>query len=322
LGVVTVQQIYRDHKESLLLELLVGLPEEPVSVVASDVHRPGMALMGYAEDVLHNRIQVLGESEMAYLNTLSSDEQCAALERVLGLNPPVIVVAKDQTVPEPVINMAQSLNFPLIRTALPAVEFMAEVTHHLESAFAPRSEMHGTLVDVYGVGLLFTGRSGIGKSECAMDLIERGHRLVADDIVELTRTGEDVLIGRYRALLRHHLEIRGVGVVDVQSLFGIRAVRIQKRVEVEVQLQDWDDAVDYERMGLENRYTEILGVNIPQVAVPLIPGKNITVICEVIALNFMLKVYGYDAAEVLNERILTKMRSTNRLQDYLDDDRE
>jgi len=153
-------------------------------------------------------------------------------------------------------------------------------------------------------------------------LIERGHRLVADDIVELTRTGEDVLIGRYRALLRHHLEIRGVGVVDVQALFGIRAIRVQKRVEVEVQLQDWDDAVDYERMGLENRYAEILGVNIPQVAVPLIPGKNITVICEVIALNFMLKVYGYDAAEVLNERILSKMRSSNRLQNYLDDDRE
>jgi len=322
LGVVTVQQIYRDHKESLLLELLVGLPDEAVPVVASDVHRPGMALMGYAENVLTNRIQVLGESEMAYLNTLSADDQCAALERVLGLDPPVIVVAKDQTVPEPIINLAQARNFPLIRTALPAVEFMAEVTHHLENAFAPRSEVHGTLVDVYGVGLLFTGRSGIGKSECALDLIERGHRLVADDIVELTRTGEDVLIGRYRALLRHHLEIRGVGVVDVQALFGIRAIRIQKRVEVEVQLQDWDDAVDYERMGLENRYAEILGVNIPQVAVPLIPGKNITVICEVIALNFMLKVYGYDAAEVLNERILKKMRSSNRLQDYLDDDRE
>ena len=150
--------------------------------------------------------------------------------------------------------------FPLLRSALPAVEFIAELTHYLEHAFAPSTEVHGTLVDVYGVGLLFTGRSGIGKSECALDLIERGHRLVADDIVEITRTSEDVLIGRYRDVLRHHMEIRGVGVIDVQAIFGIRAIRMQKRIEVEVQLQDWDDSVDYERMGMEHRYTEILGV--------------------------------------------------------------
>jgi HPr kinase/phosphorylase len=202
------------------------------------------------------------------------------------------------------------------------VEFTAELTHHLERVFSPRTEVHGTLVDVYGVGLLFTGRSGIGKSECALDLIERGHRLVADDIVEITRTGDDVLIGRYRDVLRHHLEIRGVGVIDVQAIFGIRAIRMQKRIEVEVQLQDWDDGVDYERMGLENRYGELLGVSIPQVAVPLFPGKNITVISEVIALNFMLKIYGYDAAQVLNDRILDTMRSSDRLRKYLEQDRE
>jgi HPr kinase/phosphorylase len=322
MSAVTVQRIYRDLKESLLLELLVGLPEEPASVVAADVHRPGMALMGYAENFLPGRIQVFGESEMAYLGNLPAADQRTAVERVLSLDPPVIFVAMDQTVPEPVVNLARERRFPLIRSALPAVEFMAELTHHLERVFSPRTEVHGTLVDVYGVGLLFTGRSGIGKSECAMDLIERGHRLVADDIVELTRTNEDVLIGRYREVLRHHLEIRGVGVIDVQALFGIRAIRMQKRVEVEVQLQEWDDTVDYERVGSENRYAEILGVNIPQVALPLFPGKNITVISEVIALNFMLKIYGYDAAEVLNERILDTMRSSNRLRDYLDHDRE
>jgi HPr kinase/phosphorylase len=199
---------------------------------------------------------------------------------------------------------------------------MTELAHQLERRFAPRTEVHGTLVDVYGVGLLFTGRSGIGKSECALDLIERGHRLVADDIVEIRRNAEDVLIGGHREVLRHHLEIRGVGVIDVQSIFGIRAIRLQKRVELEVQLQEWDDAADYERMGLEDRSTEIIGVRIPQVVVPLFPGKNITVISEVIALNFMLKVYGYDAAQVLNERILQSMRSSTRLRDYLEQDRE
>ncbi len=228
----------------------------------------------------------------------------------------------DQAVPGTIMELMRERRLPLIRSALPAVEFMAELTHHLERAFSPYTEVHGTLVDVYGVGVLFTGRSGIGKSECALDLIERGHRLVADDIVEITRTSEDVIIGRYRDVLRHHLEIRGVGVIDVQAIFGIRAIRMQKRIEVEVQLQEWDDGVDYERIGMENRYTEILGVNIPQVAVPLFPGKNITVISEVIALNFMLKIYGYDAAEVLNERILDTMRSSNRLRNYLDQDPE
>ncbi|MCB1183847.1 HPr(Ser) kinase/phosphatase [bacterium] len=319
---VTVQGVYRDLRDTLLLEMMVEMPAEPVPVAAADVHRPGMALMGFAENFLPGRIQVFGESEMAYLETLSEAEQCTAVERVLELQPPAIFVAMDQTVPECIINLARRRSFPLVRSALPAVEFMAEITHHLERVFSPRTEVHGTLVDVYGVGLLFTGRSGIGKSECALDLIERGHRLVADDIVELTRTNEDVLIGRYREVLRHHLEIRGVGVIDVQAIFGIRAIRMQKRVEVEVQLQEWDDTVDYERSGLENRFTEILGVSLPQVAVPLFPGKNITVISEVIALNFMLKIYGYDAAQVLNERILSTMRSSNRLHNYLDHDRE
>ncbi len=319
---VTIQDLYEQLKEPLLLDVMTDMPDEPILVHAPDVHRPGMALMGFAENFLPSRIQVFGESETAYLSTLDAAEQRAAVERVLNLDPPVIFVAMDQAVPRPIMDLIRERKFPLIRSALTAVEFIAEISHHLEKVFSPRTEVHGTLVDVYGVGLLFTGRSGIGKSECALDLIERGHRLVADDIVEITHTTEDVLIGRYREVLRHHLEIRGVGVIDVQAIFGIRAIRMQKRVEVEVQLQEWDDSEDYERVGMENRFTEILGVNIPQVVVPLYPGKNITVISEVIALNFMLKIYGYDAAQILNDRILETMRSSKRLRDYLDQDRE
>ncbi|MFO7610577.1 MAG: HPr(Ser) kinase/phosphatase [Candidatus Krumholzibacteriia bacterium] len=317
-----VTNLYEQLREPLLLEPLVEPAAGGRPVSAVDVHRPGMALMGFAENFLPRRVQVFGESEMAFLGTLDGEAQRQAVERVLDLEPPVIFIAMDLEVPGPILQLMRERRVPLIRSALPAVEFTAELTHHLERVFSPRTEVHGTLVDVYGVGLLFTGRSGIGKSECALDLIERGHRLVADDIVEITRTGDDVLIGRYRDVLRHHLEIRGVGVIDVQAIFGIRAIRMQKRIEVEVQLQDWVDTVDYERMGLENRYGEILGVSIPQVAVPLFPGKNITVISEVIALNFMLKVYGYDAAQVLNERILDTMRSSDRLRKYLEQDRE
>lgn len=322
MGRVTVQGLYEEYREQLLLELLTVLPDEQVLVEARDIHRPGMALMGFSENFQAQRIQVLGESEMAYLGQQDADGQRAALLRVLDLEPPVVFIAADQRVPAPLIELARERGFPLVRSALPAVDFISELTHVLERGFSPTTDLHGTLVDVYGVGLLFTGRSGIGKSECALDLIERGHRLVADDIVEIRRTSEDVLIGRYREVLRHHLEIRGVGVIDVQAIFGIRSIRMQKRIEVEVQLQEWDDSVDYERTGLGTRYTEVLGVNLPKVVVPLFPGKNITVICETIALNFMLKVYGYDAAHVLNERILETMKSSNRLRAYLDQDPE
>ncbi len=319
---VTVQDLFQDLKDRLVLESLTDWPADPVEVVAQDVHRPGMALMGFAENFQPQRIQILGESEMAFLETLDAEGQRTAVGRVLDLEPPVVFIAKDLSVPGPIRQLLRERGISMIRSALPAVEFMAEMNHHLERVFSPTTDMHGSLVDVYGVGLLFTGRSGIGKSECALDLIERGHRLVADDIVEITRTPEDVLIGKYRDVLRHHLEIRGVGVIDVQAIFGIRAIRMQKRIEVEVQLQEWDDSVDYERVGMETRFTGILGVDIPQVIVPLFPGKNITVISEVIALNFMLKIYGYDAAEQLNERIIESMRSSNRLHDYLRQDRE
>jgi HPr kinase/phosphorylase len=322
MAMVSVQGLYEEFRKQLLLDLLTEMPAEPVMVQARDIHRPGMALMGFAENFQTRRIQVFGESEMSYLDGLDSGQQKAALQRVLDLDPPAIFIAMDQRVPAPLIELAREKSFPLIRSALPAVDFISELTHLLERGFCPSTDLHGTLVDVYGVGLLFTGRSGIGKSECALDLIERGHRLVADDIVEIRRTTEDVLIGRYREVLRHHLEIRGVGVIDVQAIFGIRSIRMQKRIELEVQLQEWDDSVDYERIGLGSRYTEVLGVNIPKVIVPLFPGKNITVICEVVALNFMLKIYGYDAAHVLNERILETMRSSNRLRDYLDQDPE
>jgi len=319
---VTVESLYHELKKSLDLKFLVACPEEPSLVHARDVHRPGMALMGFAENFQADRIQVFGESENAFLSTLSEEDQCTAVGRVLDLNPPVVFVARGHTLPASVLALMSAREVPALQSPLTAVELLSRLTHFLEKAFQPATATHGTLVDVYGVGLLFTGRSGIGKSECALDLIERGHRLVADDMVEITRTPDDVLMGRYREVLRHHLEIRGVGPIDVQAIFGIRAIRMQKRIEVEVQLQEWDDSVDYERVGMDPVYTEILGVKIPKVIVPLFPGKNITVIGEVIALNFMLNIYGYDAAQILNERIIASMKTSARLRNYLQQDPE
>jgi HPr kinase/phosphorylase len=169
--------------------------------------------------------------------------------------------------------------------------------------------VHGSLVDVYGVGLLLTGRSAIGKSECALDLVERGHRLVADDVVTLTRRHDDILIGTGNDILRHHMEIRGLGIIDVQTVFGIRAIRIQKRIEVEINLREWDASEDYERVGIDDHTQTLLGVQIPLVQIPIFPGKNITVICEVVALNYLVKAYGHHPAKAFNERLQYHMQA-------------
>ncbi|HTM58480.1 MAG TPA: HPr(Ser) kinase/phosphatase, partial [Candidatus Udaeobacter sp.] len=194
---------------------------------------------------------------------------------------------------------------------------------YLDLMFAPQTSVHGSLVDVYGVGLLFTGASGIGKSECALDLVERGHRLVADDVVTITRRHGDVLIGSGNQLLRHHMEIRGLGIIDVQAIFGIRSIRLQKRVEVEVNLREWSASEDYERVGLDDRKTAILGVEIPLVQVPITPGKNITVIAEVIALNYLVKVTGgYSPAERLNQHLIEIMKRKSAARSWVREDTE
>ena len=192
----------------------------------------------------------------------------------------------------------------------------------LEERFAPSTTLHGSLADVYGVGLMFVGRSGIGKSECVLDLVERGHRLVADDLVHVTRRGNDVLIGRGHELQRHHMEIRGIGIIDIPSLFGIRAIRQQKRIEVVVQLEEWSETEQYERTGLEAEEIDILGVKLPKVTVPLNPGKNLTVICEVVAMTHLLRYSGVDSANAFNERLIRRMREKGQLQQYLEEDYE
>jgi HPr kinase/phosphorylase len=182
--------------------------------------------------------------------------------------------------------------------------------------------VHASLADVFGVGLLFMGRSGIGKSECVLDLVERGHRLVADDVVHITRQGNDVLIGRGHELSRHYMEIRGVGLIDIRALFGIRSVRQQKRIEVVVQLEDWDASREYDRTGLDGQQTALLDVSVPLVTVPLNPGKNLTVICEVVAMNHLMRYTGVDAAQAFNERLIKRLREKADVKEYLEEDYE
>jgi HPr kinase/phosphorylase len=236
---------------------------------------------------------------------------------------PLIIVCKGLEVPAYLIQRANDCEVPVLRTPRSTTPFIHSLTLYLDHMFAPQTSVHGSLVDVYGVGLMFTGRSGIGKSECALDLVERGHRLVADDVVTLTRRHGDVLIGTGNQLLRHHMEIRGLGIIDVQSIFGIRSIRLQKRVEVQVNLTDWSEHLDVERIGLDEKTVDVLGVAVPWVQVPITPGKNITVIAEVIALNYLVKVTGgYSPAERLNQHLLELMKRKSAARVWVREDTE
>ena len=318
-----VARLYEDQREDLQLELVTESLASRCEITVSDINRPGMALMGFVENFLPDRIQILAQTELTYLATLSPQRVKDAIDRLFVFTMPLIVVCKGLEVPPYLLKRANECGTPVLRTPQSTTPFIHSLTSYLDHMFAPATNVHGSLVDVYGCGLMFTGRSAIGKSETALDLVERGHRLVADDVVMITKRHGDVLIGTGNQLLRHHMEIRGLGIIDVQSIFGIRSIRLQKRVEVEVNLRVWDDDEEYERVGLDEKMTKILGVEIPLVQVPITPGKNITVIAEVIALHYLVKVYGgYSPAERLNQHMLEVMKRKSATRAWVREDTE
>jgi HPr kinase/phosphorylase len=279
-------------------------------------------LAGYVGRFVPSRLHVLGETEITYLQSLDDAARKQAIETFMGHDLPIVFVTKGQDPPDLLLSLARARSIPVLRTKLKTAEFFRRIKPVLEDAFAPRTTLHGSLADVYGVGLLFTGRSGIGKSECVLDLVERGHRLVADDLVLVSRKGNDVLIGQGHELAAHHMEIRGIGLIDVKALFGVRSVRQQKRIEVVVQLEDWEKAKDAERTGLVRQETAILEVKVPKVIVGLNPGKNLTVISEVVAMAHLLRMTGVDVASAFNDRLIKRMMEQRGLREYLQEDYE
>jgi HPr kinase/phosphorylase len=308
--------------DPLQLEALTGELGLDRQLPEAEVASPGLALAGYTGRFAPGRLHVLGETEITYLRSMESGERRRRLEMFFGFDLPCIFVTKGQQVPQELLDLAQERSVPVLRSKLKTAEFYRRIKPIVEDAFAPRTTLHGSLADVYGVGLLFVGRSGIGKSECVLDLVERGHRLVADDVVQVTRRGHDVLIGKGHELAAHHMEIRGIGLIDIPALFGVRAVRQQKRIEVIVQLEDWETARDADRTGLARQETLILEVVVPKVVVPLNPGKNITVVSEVVAMNHLLRYSGIDTAAAFNERLIRRMKEKSGIREYLQDDYE
>lgn len=316
---VTVEELLAAKRDSLDLELMN--PQCPLGarIMDPDVANPGLALAGYIQRLPVGRIQVFGETEISYLATLDAEMARERLRTLFGHELPVIFVTKGQEIPDYLLEEASAQGIPVLRSSRTTKIVFRKLKPYLETALAPLSTLHGSLADVYGVGLLFVGKSGVGKSECVLDLVERGHRLVADDLVLVSRRGNDVLIGCGHERSLHHMEIRGIGIIDVRALFGIRAIRQQKRIEVVVQLEHWEEGAEYDRTGLVNDETEILGVTVPKVTVPLNPGKNITVISEVVAMNHLLKYSGVDSAAEFHRKLEASMRP---VREYLEEDYE
>ena len=308
--------------QPLALTLLTSEATAERQIPGTEVGSPGLVLAGFVARFAHTRAQVLGETEISYLATLENGPRRDAIRRLLAYDVPVVFITKGISPPDGLVETANERGIPVVSTALKTGAFYSAIKSFLEARFAPSTNIHGSLADVYGVGLLFVGRSGIGKSECVLDLVERGHRLVADDQVHVSRRAGDVLLGRGSEVLGFHMEIRGIGIIDIQSLFGIRAVRLQKRIEVVVRLEDWDETTTVERVGLDEERTEILGVEIPLVRVPLNPGKNITVIAEVVSMNHLQRFAGRHAAEQFNERLIERMRTRAETDTYLEEDYE
>ncbi len=325
-GSITVEFFYNNTSERFKLRLLNERVGFDRLIKDPNLHRPGLPLAGFLELFSYNRIQVFGNTEMRYLLNLPIEERTTALENIFNYDIPCLVITNNSEPTPEMADLANKYNIPIFGSAYSSTKAIFLISDFLDDQFAPRLSVHGSFVDVYGVGMLFVGKSGIGKSEVALDLVERGHRLVADDVVILTKKGEGILMGAGTDIVKHFMELRGIGIIDVRSMFGVRAIRFQKRLEVIIELEVWNEQSEYTRTGLDDSSTSLVDVEIPYVKLPIIPGKNITVVSEIIALNYLLKHYGYDAAKVLQDRITSKIRQKNeelnRVVDYFEHDFE
>lgn len=287
-------------------------------ITDKSLHRPQLALTGFTELFTYYRVQLFGNTEFYYLKSLSSEARRAAFRTICSFNVPVIVCANDHELDAELVQIAKDHNVAVLTTPFDTTKTIYVLGEYLDDQFAEQVTLHGSFVDVYGIGMLFVGDSGIGKSEIALDLVERGHRLVADDATMLTKKRESVLMGTGSSLVKHLVEIRGVGLIDVRQMFGIRAIRFQKRLELIVELENYNEIHEYDRLGLGESTLDILGVSIPSVKLPIFPGKNVTVISETIALNHLLKTYGYNAAQEFAQNLqkhLTAKRTSSTTQD-------
>lgn len=312
MGKLTVEELFCDKNKDLRLNLLSGKEGLNRQITVTEINRPGLTLTGYFKYFRYERIQIIGGGEHSYLKSLTNKEKIKILNKFFSYRPPCVIVTRNAKPIKELITTAQRYQVPLFVTSLATPPFITELIAYLEEKLAPLITMHGTLVDVYGLGVLIHGESAIGKSETALELIKRGHMLISDDVVEIRQKPGGVLIGSGKEVVSHHMEIRGLGIIDVRTLFGMGAVLDRTRIELVIRLEEWDESKEYERLGLDDNYTEILGVKIPELVIPVRPGRNIAVLIEVAAMNQRLKGKGFYSARELDKHIIELMRKKTK----------
>ena len=279
-----------------------------IEITQSDVNRPALQLAGFFDYFDHHRIQIIGQVEHTYMEKQGIEESLKQMQRILSYKVPGIVFCRDLPVPEEFLRLANEFEIPILQSHADTSAFSAEVTRWLKVELAPRISIHGVLVDIYGEGVLITGESGIGKSEAALELIKRGHRLVTDDVVEIRKVSDDTLVGTAPDITRHFIELRGIGIIDVKTLFGVQSVRETQNIDLVITLEDWNKDREYDRLGLTEEYTEFLGNKVVCHSIPIRPGRNVAIIVESAAVNHRQKQMGYNAAQELYRRVQENLK--------------
>jgi HPr kinase/phosphorylase len=299
MNAIPMDEFIRD----LNLEVVYPGDRDQILIDTSDLNRPGLQFAGFFDYFAADRIQVVGKVEMTYLEGLSSDMRRERLRRYFQYEIPCVVVSRGMDPPPEMVEEAIQYKRPILKSNLDTTKFFNKAINYLDAKLAPRITRHGGLVDVYGVGIMLMGESGIGKSETALELIKRGHRLVADDVVDIKKISDDSLLGEAPETIRHFMEIRGIGIIDIKAMYGAGAVIDSKTIDMVIHLEAWDNKKEYDRLGLIEEYTSILDVRLPELILPVRPGRNLAIIVEVAARNYRLKDMGYNAAQELNNRI-------------------
>jgi HPr kinase/phosphorylase len=310
---ITVRDFFDSKKKDFALSLITESETLGNKVTSPHVNRPGLALAGYTEVFSADRIQIFGETEVRYLQTIDEDVLYERMKEFLINSIPCIIIAKGLTLPPVIEFLANELNVAMLSSRLSTINLIQMLSKYLQDYFALEKTIHATLIEVFGLGVMLTGKSGIGKSECALDLVHRGHSLVGDDMINI-RLINDRLTGRPGREFGYFMEIRGVGLINVEKMFGIERVRHQKQIDLQIELMPWQENMDYERIGLTDNFVEHLGVRIPVIYLPVSPGKNVSVIVEVSAMNLILKNEGYDAAEDWNRKVNDEIKRKTKLK--------
>lgn len=304
---LSIQEILDDNEYGLGLKLFAGQRGTGNRIFSPRIQKPGLALSGYTEHLHPERIQVLGNTEISYLSQIDAHLAAENIRTLSGFPISCFIITKGLYPPQFLLDMAENADIPVLGTHLQSSTFISLITKFLEERLLPATHLHGVLVDVLGVGILLTGKSGIGKSECALDLVIRGHRLVADDMVFIKKKVPAALVGQAEEAIQHLMEIRGLGIINVKDLYGVSSIREKKIIDMVLELVEWDPTQEYDRLGLDDRRETILGVDIPHICIPVRPGRNLGSIIEVAARNFLLKGMGYHSARDFQERLMSRI---------------